>query len=345
MITPRTDSSFFARQPEDDLFFQEQRISKLQSYVATLARMAELVDAACPRPDRSRGGRPPYPTEIMVRMAFLQALYNLSDEECEHQVLGPAQLPVLLPARWRVAHSGCPRTLWAFKQRLAQGGLGARANFDAVSQQLQQHGYIARGGQIVDASIVTVPTTRLKDEERQAINQGDTPDGWGAKRMAHTDQDARWTKKHGKSFYGYKLHANVDARYKLVRKLKVSVANVDDGQTLADVLDPSNTRSRVLADRGYDSGANRDLLAAHDLHDGIAQRTQAGKEPGARLKARNCAINCTRARVEHVFAGMHLLGCKTVRALTLARNTLAITLKWVVYNVKRLVWLAAHDPA
>ncbi|CCF97888.1 IS5/IS1182 family transposase [Ralstonia solanacearum K60] len=353
MIAPRTDSSFFARQPDVDLLVEEQRISKLQSYVATLARMAELVDflaiaasvdATCPRPDRSRGGRRPYPTEIMVRMVFLQALYNLSDEECEHQVLDRRSFQCFCMLDG-VLHIPDARTLWAFKHRLAQGGLGARAIFDAVSQQLQQHGYIARGGQIVDASIVTAPTTRIKDEERQAINQGNTPEGWSAKRMAHTDQDARWTKKHGKSFYGYKLHANVDARYKLVRRLKISAANIDDGQTLADVLDPSNTCSRVLADRGYDSGANRDLLEEHHLKDRIARRTQAGKAPGTRLKARNRAINRTRARVEHVFAGLHQLGGKTVRALTLARNTLAITLKCVAYNVKRLVWLAAHDPA
>ncbi|WP_231669796.1 transposase [Ralstonia solanacearum] len=115
---------------------------------------------------------------------------------------------------------------------------------------------------------------------------------------------------------------------------------------LADVLDPSNTRSRVLADRGYDSGANRNVLEEHHPEGGIARRTQAGKEPGgARLKARNRAISRTRARVEHVFAGLHQLGGKTVRALTLARNTSAITLKCVLYNLKRLVWLAAHDLA
>lgn len=90
MIAPRTNSSLFSRQPDAGLLVEEQRISKLQSYVATLARMAKLVDfpaiaasvdAACPQPDRSRGGRRPYLTEIMVRMVFLQALYNLSDEE------------------------------------------------------------------------------------------------------------------------------------------------------------------------------------------------------------------------------------------------------------------------
>jgi hypothetical protein len=35
-----------------------------------------------------------------------------------------------------------------------KGGLGGRAIFEAVSLQLQQHGYIPRGGQIVDATRV-----------------------------------------------------------------------------------------------------------------------------------------------------------------------------------------------
>lgn len=39
---------------------------------------------------------------------------------------------------------------------------------------------------------------------------------------------------------------------------------------------------------------------------------------------RNKAINRIRARGEHVFAGLEQLGGKCVRALTLARNELAI---------------------
>lgn len=50
------------------------------------ATVAE-VDAACPRPDRSKGERPPYATEVMVRLLFIQALYGLSDEDCESRVL------------------------------------------------------------------------------------------------------------------------------------------------------------------------------------------------------------------------------------------------------------------
>ena len=72
---------------------QQQRDKKLRQYTAGLERMAEVVDfaavaaavdTACPRPDRSqKGGRAPYPTVVMMKVLFLQALYNLSDEAAE----------------------------------------------------------------------------------------------------------------------------------------------------------------------------------------------------------------------------------------------------------------------
>ncbi|WAC71383.1 IS5 family transposase [Roseateles sp. SL47] len=281
MITPRIKpSAFWRRQASSDLFVQDRRQEKMGSFIANLAAMDELVDfaavaaqveAACPRPDRSKGGRPPYSTEIMVRLVFIQSLYNLSDEECEYQVLDRMSFQHFCRLAGEL-HIPDARTLWRFKQQLAQGGLGGKAIFEAVSQQLQAHGYIPRGGQIVDASIVQAPVTHTKSEEREALNEGQAPEGWSSKKLRHTDRAARWTKKHGKSHYGYKVHANSDARYKLIRKIKVTPANVDDGQTLKDVLDPSNTGKRVLADRGYDSQANRDLLREQQLRYGIGRR-------------------------------------------------------------------------
>ena len=141
---------------------QQQRDRKLVQYTASLERMAELVDfaavaaavdKACPRPDRGKGGRPPYPTLLMVRVLFLQALYNLSDEECEHQLLDRRSFQRFcgLADELNVPDA---RTVWLFRQRLVAGGLGARAVFEAVQQQLQARGYIPCGGQIVDAPIV-----------------------------------------------------------------------------------------------------------------------------------------------------------------------------------------------
>ena len=76
--------AFFEAAPAQDLFVQEQRQAKLLDYVGALAGIDELFDFAamaakldevCPAGDRSKGGRPAYATEVLVRMVMLQGLY------------------------------------------------------------------------------------------------------------------------------------------------------------------------------------------------------------------------------------------------------------------------------
>jgi len=52
-----------------------------------------------PHPVNAQGGRPPYPTEAMVRILVLKRLHNLSDEQMEYQLLGSDELPALLWTR------------------------------------------------------------------------------------------------------------------------------------------------------------------------------------------------------------------------------------------------------
>ena len=112
------------------------------------------------------------------------------------------------------------------------------------------------------------------------------------------------------------------------------------------MLQAANTRDRLLADRGYDSHANRQVLRARGLQDGIARRAKPGQTAKVRLNQRNRTINKTRARVEHVFASLAQQGGKCVRAMTLARNALAIILQCAAYNARRLVWLVkSGDPS
>ena len=123
-------------------------------------------------------------------------------------------------------------TLWLFREKLAKAGLMEKL-FDRFDRHLGAKGYIARGGQIIDASIVAVPTQRNTRDENKAIKGGRTPAGWEEKpaKNRQKDKDARWTKKHGQSFYGYKNHVNADARYKLLRRYTVSDAAVHDSRS------------------------------------------------------------------------------------------------------------------
>ena len=110
-------------------------------------------------------------------------------------------------------------TIWLFREALVEAGLIDKL-FERFGQHLEAKGYIARGGQIIDATIVSAPKQRNTKDENEAIKAGKTPEEWEKKpaKNAQKDKDARWTKKHGQSFYGYKNHIGVDKAHKLIRK-------------------------------------------------------------------------------------------------------------------------------
>jgi hypothetical protein len=60
--------------------------------------------------------------------------------------------------------------------------------FDAV---LTAKGYLAMGGQIIDATIVAAPKQKLTADEKAIIKEGGTPPGWSKAKRRHKDRDAR----------------------------------------------------------------------------------------------------------------------------------------------------------
>ena len=144
--------------------------------------------------------------------------------------------------------------MWLFHEKLAKSGLIEKL-FDRFDQHLAAKGYMARGGQIIDASIVRVPTQRNSRDETAELQAGRTPAGWKQKpaRLRQKDRDARWTKKYGRSFFGYKNHVNADAKHKLIRHYAVTDAAVHDSQELDGLLDEGNTCNDVFADSPYRS--------------------------------------------------------------------------------------------
>jgi len=98
-------------------------------------------------------------------------------------------------------------TIWTIKERLITAG-ASESVFDAVNRQLAKHGYSARGGQIIDAGIVRVPRPSLNKEEKSIVEDNAMPADWSPPKRRQKDIEARWTKRHGKSYFGDKLSAN-----------------------------------------------------------------------------------------------------------------------------------------
>ena len=168
--------------------------------------------------DRKSGaGRKPIDALVLFRMLVLQSLYNLSDEQIEYQVRDRLSFTRFLGLGFenRIPDG---TTLWLFREKLAKAGLIDKL-FKRFGQHLEASGYIARGGQMVDATIVAVPRQRNSRDENEQVKAGATPEDWKnhPAKNRQKDKDARWTQKNGRSFFGYKNHVNADARHKLIR--------------------------------------------------------------------------------------------------------------------------------
>jgi len=293
-----------------------------------------------PEERKSKAGRKPWDAVVMFKAIVLCELYNLSDDQVEYQLRDRLSFMRFLGLGLedRVPDA---KTVWLYREQLAQAGL-VEELFAAFDGHLKDQGWRAMGGQIIDASIVPVPKQRNSRDENATIKEGKTPEDWEntpAKR-SQKDTYARWTKKNGKSHYGYKNHVTVDRKHKLVRLYTVTDAAVHDSQVVDDLLDADNTASGVWADSAYRSAEIEAKLEAKGLKSRIHRKGHRNKPLGKREKQGNTTRSRVRARVEHVFgAQTNDMGGTLVRSIGLVRAKARIGLKNLAYNMRRLVQL------
>ena len=143
------------------LFDLDRRHAALSAAGDPLERLELVIDfelfrpqleAALARSDRARGGRPPYDAVLMFKILVLQTLYTLSDDQTEYQIRDRLSFMrfLCLALEDRVPDA---KTIWLFREQLTRAGAVERlfGRFDAV---LRDAGYLAMGGQIVDATVI-----------------------------------------------------------------------------------------------------------------------------------------------------------------------------------------------
>ena len=257
--------------------------------------LTQVLDELLPRGDPTKGGRPPYPTEVMVRILILEHLYNLSDEQMEYQLLDRMsyQRLYLLADSANIPDRN---TIWHYQQRLGVDGVASL--FQAVDGQLLQRGYLARCGQIINATLVPAPIQHFSKEDKAQLEQGKIPADWNAAKRRQKDLDATHTKKHGKSYHGYKLSISVDAPHKFIRKITNDTASEHDSTHFHEVLDEHSASGDGYADRGYHSAQRSEMLKALGHREHIQRQAKPGQPLSECQKGRSKRIAKTRAWVE-----------------------------------------------
>ena len=323
-----------------DLFAREAQIEKLKTHKNPLEALelinfedlAVQVDEQVNHTCESQGGRPRYPTVVMLRILMIQKFYCLSDEQMEYQLLDrhSFQATARLTGSMNLPNRN---TIWNFRQSLSEEMV--EWLFEEINKHIRSLGYEAKKGHMVDASLIKSPKQHLSKEEKQQLKEGNTHD-WKPAKKAQTDADATWTKKHGKYYHGYKITINADTKHKLIQKIVISTASKSDTEQMEDVLDVANTSKDVYADRGYVNTEREKRLNNTGYRMHIQRKKKQGKPLSECQKKRNTRIARTRARVEHVFAQIHHMKGHQLRSIGIHRATVNLTLLAAAHNIKRL---------
>jgi transposase, IS5 family len=336
-------------------FDHEDRLAKLEELRDPLPRLESIVDWQAFRPllkvihrkqRRSNAGRKPHDVTLMFKMLVLQALYNLSDDQTEYQIRDRLSFQRFLGLSPGDTVPDA-KTLWLFCEQLARHGLIGEL-FRRFDEQLWDSGLMARGGQIIHASLVSVPKNRNTCDENKQIKEGKTPDGWDEQpnMKRQKDEDARWSKKHGKSHYGYKNHINIDNAHKLIRRYAVTDASVHDGRIFDELLDEDKGEHSIWADSAYRSEAREKQLRERGYKSRIHRKGTGRRSLNKQEQASNHRRSRIRARVEHVFGDQRTRqGNILVRTKGKIRAAVKIGLMNLTYNMRRLEFLLMPQAA
>lgn len=339
------------------LFDIEDRAAKLTAMGDPLVALKARIDWEAFRPDldrvhekerKTQAGAKPFDVVLMFQVLLLQQLHNLSDDKIEYQIRDRFSFMRFLGLQLEDKVPDA-KTVWLFRERLKTLGL-VEVLFARFHDQLAQQGYVARAGQMIDATFIEAPKQRNSREENARIKAGEVPEAWDqpeakAKRR-QKDTDARWANKNKEKHYGYKNHINADQQHKLIHNYAVTSASVHDSQVFDELLDQSEDqegRKRpVYADSAYRSKDQEKRLADARIDSRICEKGARGKPLTDEQKQSNRTKSSVRSRVEHVFGAQAAMGGHNVRTIGLSRAKVKIGLLNLVYNMMRLVQLIKY---
>lgn len=111
-------------------------------------------------------GRPPIEIEIMLRMYLLQCWFNLSDEGVEDAICDSYAMRKFMGINFWEQDVPDATTLLYFRHLLEEHGIG-KLFFDAINRGLERAGRMMRGGSIVDATLISAPSSTKNAEKKR----------------------------------------------------------------------------------------------------------------------------------------------------------------------------------
>jgi IS5 family transposase len=270
----------FASQPSFEKYGRTSRREAFLTSMETIVPWSELEALIAPFYPKAGKGRQPVGLGIMLRIYFLQHWFNLSDPGAEDALY---ESPVLRGfAGIDLGRAAAPdeTTILNFRHLLEKHELNGKI-LDTVNLYLASQGIRISTGTIVDATIISAPSS-TKNEKKER------------------DPEMHQTKKGGQYYFGAKAHIGVDSKENVVHSVCTSAASVHDKHMLPDLLHGSETK--VWGDAGYQGQTEAIHEAAPKAQDMTNRRVKKSKgKVDEEEKRKNRTKSKVRARVEWPF--------------------------------------------
>lgn len=243
-------------------------------------------------------GRQPYPLSKILRVHCLQLFYNLSDPGMEDALYEIESMRVFVGLSLSQPIPD-ETTILNFRRLLEKHQLGALI-LKEVNRHLEARGLLLKEGTIMDASIISAPSS--------------TKNKTGAR-----DPEMHQTKKGKQYYFGMKLHIGVDDESGVIHSLETTAANEHDLNQAANLL--HGQEQLCWMDAGYQGAEKRDELKDLDVMWMIAERPGKRKLMNELQLRAERAKASVRAKVEHPFRRIkQQFGYSKVRYRGLAKN-------------------------
>ena len=282
---------------------------------------AALVQIVAPHYPKARTGRPPFGIETMLRIHYLQQWFGLSDpamEEALHDIPLYREFAKLEGVMARLPDE---TTILRFRHQLEKHDLAADM-LRLVNDILQAKGLLMRTGTVVDATLISAPSSTKNAEGER-------------------DPEMKQTRKGNNWYFGMKAHIGVDAASGLVHTVVCTSANVNDLNVAGQLL---HGQERVAyGDAGYQGVHKRPEAEGPEWN--VAMRPGKRRQLNPFIQPQFLAEQVeqlkasVRAKVEHPFRVIkRQFGMTKVRYRGLKKNTAQVVTLFALSNL----WMARH---
>ena len=227
-------------------YSNRKKKTKREEFLSSMDQMIpwqQWVDMIRPYYPSGQRGRPPKTIETMLRMYLMQNWFNLSDIGVEDAIYDSYAMRSFMHLDFLTEQVPDATTLLHFRHLIEENKIGEKI-FNDVKTRLDKAGLIMHGGSIVDATIISAPSSTTNKAGKR-------------------DPEMHQTKKGNQWYHGMKIHSGVDAGSGYIHTITGTSANIHDVEETAKLIREDD--EIAYGDSGY-SGAGRREEILQDEH-------------------------------------------------------------------------------